>query len=444
LAERQHGTGDDAVRSEVIASPNNPDAWLRLGQTYNVRHAFTKAIQAFRRALELKPGYPEAMSALAVALTNTGNAKEAIPLARQATSLAPNDPRMHAALAFALAEQGEAAEALQEADQALGLDPTATFVLLVRSEVLRALGRMTEAYEAAKSAAEVDPDNPAILRLTARAALGANQYAAAETFARHTLEIDPTADQGHLLLGLALSQQRAFPAAERAFRAGLDLKPNEPDLLNGLAYVLVLQNRFQEAEPLARKAANLLQSWYVIGTLAVVAIGLGDTYKDQDLYSEARDLATRALQLVQMDIDPDEEAKLYLQRAYARARLGEVAGARQDFRIATQKARPLSNVGLAAGRNLRRLNSSRSQAQPPPDWLAHVVAVAAVALLIFASALIVSGLLDAAAYATIAIGSFAFVFVGYSLPSITRLRVGVVELERTAGPLPIPHMELIP
>jgi hypothetical protein len=71
------------------------------------------------------------------------------------------------------------------------------------------------------------------------------------------------------------------------------------------------------------------------------------------------------------------------------------------------------------------------------------VAAAAAALLIFASVLIVSDLLDPAAYATIAIGCFAFVFVGYSLPSITRLKVGVIELERIAGPLPIPHMELI-
>lgn len=441
---RLNGSALKAALEEVKRDSKNPDAWLRLGSAYQALRQFDDSIKAFRQAVELRPDYPAAIAALAVALTNAGRSGEALPLAREAVKQSPDDARMHAVLAFALVEQGLTQEALSEADRALELGPAEAFVQVVRSEALRSLGRVDEAFEAAKAAADQHGDDPSVLRLLARAALNAKQFGAAEDAARRLLALDVAADQGYLLLGLALSQQNAFRDAENAFRKGLEFKPDEPELLNGLGYVLALQSRYQEAEPLVRKAASLKQSWYILGTLAVVLIGLADAYKDKELFAEARDVLNNAVQLTLSDTaDQDEEAKLYLQRGYANARIGNVEAAKHDFRTATSKARPMSGVGLAAGRNLRRLNTSPWLTPSPPGWLPHGVAVCATVLLVFSSVLIAIGKLDSGAYAAIAGATFIVVFAGYSLPSVTRLKLGVVELERVAGPLALPHLEIV-
>lgn len=83
--------------------------------------------------------------------------------------------------------------------------------------------------------------------------------------------------------------------------------------------------------------------------------------------------------------NPDEEGRLYLQRGCAHARLGDSAPARNDFRAAISKTQPLSEVSLAAGRNLRRIEQRSWEGKPVPGWLPHVILFSAAWLVLFAS-----------------------------------------------------------
>jgi len=132
---------------------------------------------------------------------------------------------------------------------------------------------------------------------------------------------------------------------------------------------------------------------------------------------------------------------LYLQRGYAEAQLGETGAAKRDFRIAASRAAPMSDVGLASGRNLRRVAASSWEARTLPRWLPHVILIAAAWLLLTATILITRGILDSTGYAAIALSCCVVVIAAYALPSITRLKLGVAELERTAAPLPVPPLE---
>src|SRR5258708_25562681 len=432
----------DEAEARVKANPDNPDDWLRLGQAYNSLGRLSEAADAFRKAVELRPDYANAIAALAIALINAGQAADALTLAREAVRLAPNEANVHSVLSFALNNLRRFTEALQEADSALRLNLDDRLAHVLRSDALASLGRGTEAVDSARLALEKYPNDPGVVTVLAKAALVAKQYSEAEAAAKRLLALRPSSTEGLQILGLALAQQGAFRDAEASFRRGLELVGDEAELLNGLAYTLAKQGRYPEAAPAARRSVSLKDSWHALGTLAAILAGLGDAYKDKELYAEARDVASRAIRIVVPgQTDPDEEGRLYLHRGYSEARMGESGSAKGDFRIAVLQARPLSDVSLAAGRNLSRLASSSWEAQPAPRWLAHVILVAAAWLLLTAPVLITRGILDSAGYAVISPASFVVLLAAYSLPSLTRLKVGVVEFERTAAPLPIPPLE---
>jgi Flp pilus assembly protein TadD len=59
------------------------------------------------------------------------------------------------------------------------------------------------------------------------------------------------------------------PAAEAAFRKALEHDGDAADALNNLAWLLFEEKRFEEAEPLARKAASVVapDPWMRLDTL---------------------------------------------------------------------------------------------------------------------------------------------------------------------------------
>ncbi len=98
-----------------------------LGRAGLLAKDFAEAVRQFERALELHPGYPEAMNALAVTWARQGNLERAVELGRDLADAVPDFAPAHYNLAWWLAEQGETAEAKAHYKAAqqlgLGMDP---------------------------------------------------------------------------------------------------------------------------------------------------------------------------------------------------------------------------------------------------------------------------------------------------------------------------------
>jgi cytochrome c-type biogenesis protein CcmH/NrfG len=81
----------EAIRKLVAISPEEAGGWDQLGQSLYKAGQYDEAIQAFRKALELKPGVAEVIASLGVALKTKGEMTE---YEKMVQSLATVNPKM--------------------------------------------------------------------------------------------------------------------------------------------------------------------------------------------------------------------------------------------------------------------------------------------------------------------------------------------------------------
>lgn len=103
------------------------------------------------------------------------------------------------------------------------------------------------------------------------------KYALAATTYREILQRDPGSVLAWTNLGNAEMQLGRPLPAEEAFRKALELDPDSADTLNNLAWMLYEQKRYEEAEPLARRAAltEAPDAWTRLDTLARILAARG-------------------------------------------------------------------------------------------------------------------------------------------------------------------------
>lgn len=110
------GNLDEALhhaREAVRLAPRHAEGWFNMGAA--LRRAACEgrlpdageAVSAFRRAVELRPGWPEAHSELGKALSDCGRSEEAIPCFEKAIELRPDHADAHWNLSLALLHAGE-------------------------------------------------------------------------------------------------------------------------------------------------------------------------------------------------------------------------------------------------------------------------------------------------------------------------------------------------
>jgi serine/threonine protein kinase/TolA-binding protein len=111
-AQGRHAEAEAAFRDAIRLRPGYPEAYTGLGNALFSQGRHPEATAAFRQALSLRPDYPEAHTNLGIALAAQGRHAEAEAAFRAALSLRPDDPEALCNLGHALREQGRFAEAL--------------------------------------------------------------------------------------------------------------------------------------------------------------------------------------------------------------------------------------------------------------------------------------------------------------------------------------------
>jgi len=83
---------DEAIRELSAAAGNDPEAWFLLGNAYYYRDDYSKAADAYRKAISLKPDHLEAIEALAIIYPDGGvSREEALRLWKRALEMEKRD-----------------------------------------------------------------------------------------------------------------------------------------------------------------------------------------------------------------------------------------------------------------------------------------------------------------------------------------------------------------
>ena len=200
--DKESDEGLHALERVVAQDPKVIDAWFMLGNEYYRRRQFGRAIDQFKRALELKPDYDLVVINMANAYRALGRDQEAMVGYRRFMELDPKNAQIRYEAAQILIDGGRLEEARQELTQALALEPklaaarNALGVLALRRGDLAGAEREIRAAIAEKAdvrlahfnlalLAEQQGDLPrAIAEYQQEIALHANSYKAAFNLGR--------------------------------------------------------------------------------------------------------------------------------------------------------------------------------------------------------------------------------------------------------------------
>jgi len=83
------------LQQQVWQNPEDPAAYLNLGKGYARQQQYTKAIEAYRKALALEPDLDEAHAALGAAYFNQKNYSAALTYLKKRVDLSPDDSLRH-------------------------------------------------------------------------------------------------------------------------------------------------------------------------------------------------------------------------------------------------------------------------------------------------------------------------------------------------------------
>jgi tetratricopeptide (TPR) repeat protein len=116
-----------AASRALALGPNLPEAYLAQGNVYNpVQANFARAIEAYRKGLEINPAHPELLGAIGLAEQGMGNADAALDYMRRGLALDPRSLlyiRRLARLLTYLRRYDESAELIAQARALSPADP---------------------------------------------------------------------------------------------------------------------------------------------------------------------------------------------------------------------------------------------------------------------------------------------------------------------------------
>jgi tetratricopeptide (TPR) repeat protein len=217
-----------------------------------------QAIQAYRRAVALKPDYAAAYHNLGVLLRDQGQFAAAAAALREALRYAPEQALTHRALGMGLRRLWEFDAAEEHLRQALELLPDDVTTATALAELLEKRGRFDEAWQCLQSLVEQRTRDPLALKIYANLSHRIGRQRDARDLLEAALAVDTLSsdDRGslHFALGKLLDKQHHYETAFEHFQRGNALSPHVFDPDAHSRYVDALISNFSEHAPDAPRA----------------------------------------------------------------------------------------------------------------------------------------------------------------------------------------------
>ncbi|AOJ30153.1 tetratricopeptide repeat protein [Burkholderia metallica] len=350
---RESGRLDDAIvhyRRAVALRPDFPEAHNNLGNALRDAREPTAAMESCARAIELRPGYAQAYNNLGNALRDLGEHEAAAASYAKAVAHQPQYADAYCNLGNALHAQEKFDDAADAYRRAIALQPGFRVAHQGLSETLRAAGDLRGAVDHAREG--LDPGDADAHCVLARLLQRIGDFDKALELLEQAVAIDPAHAQAWAWLGDLRNQQGEYGEAVQACRHAIELDPELADAYNFLGYAYHNLNRLAAAELSYRHAIDLNPDDADAHQNLAAALFRLEKFDEAMKHTEiARELGIDPLKL-QMTLGDILWAK------------GDLAGALDAFRTAIRY-----DLHRAYSRML--FNMSSSPAFEPQEWVAE-------------------------------------------------------------------------
>lgn len=317
---------DDVTLWEDVVkkSPHKPRAYNGLGSAYMDQERLEEAVEAFKTALTLKPGFVRARYNLGRVHIKQGRFQEAIQEFKTALILNPRYAHVYYDLANAYKELGRLEDADRAYKTALTLKPDLAEGYNNLGVVYYEQGRLSEASVAFEKAVQLKPDYEKAFYNLANVYKDLGRLEEAIQAYKNALTLNPDYADAHYNLGSAYIRLGRLEEAVQAYKATLTLKPDLAEAYNNLGAAYYQQGKLSEATVAFEKAVQLKPDYVRAHD------NLGNVYLDLGRLKEA----IQEYQIV-LSQHPDlAETHYNLGNAYRR--IGRIQEAIDEFQRALQ------------------------------------------------------------------------------------------------------------
>lgn len=300
------------------AKAPDPDAhqlYLEARYYWNVRthEALEQAIELYRKALAIDPGYARAEAGIAQCygvmaangLAGREAAVEGKRAAEKAIAMDPTESDAYAALGL-IRSVGDWDFRGAEASfrQAIALNPSDASAWQWRAHNLLWQGRFDEAREAIQKANDLDSLSLVILSNQAEFAYYMRNFDEALRLYDRVLAVDPGFISANIERGMTLEHLRKYQESLASYQKALNPTKEEASPLVGMAQTYAHMGRAAEARRILSDFETGNSPLHVnLFQLAAIHAALGETSRAMDLLEEA--YARRESFLIQIKVHPD-------------------------------------------------------------------------------------------------------------------------------------------
>lgn len=252
---------------------NSVKVILRAHPDYSAKRSFEEGLIArdrgeterartfFRRALEIRPDYAEALSAWASLEGDLGSLEEARKLYRDSLEKNPKNSMAYVNWAMLEDRHGSPGEARKLYEMGSKIDPGNAVLWRSWATMERRLGNFPKAREFYKNAAKLVPDDSISWQAWGQLEIRCKDYDEAERILTRAADYatdDYTKAWIYSDLAFAISNlRRPASEVERYYRISLRLNPNSAQTNHAFSEFLRGLHRYDEAEQYRRRAATL-------------------------------------------------------------------------------------------------------------------------------------------------------------------------------------------
>jgi tetratricopeptide (TPR) repeat protein len=155
MATRNTNSAEKAFEALAFRYPETPNVHYAFG-VFLLQEKPDRAIDEFKRELELQPQHPWSLMQLAYEYLKRGEAQHALPFARQAVEAAPKAFPARKALGQALLETGDVEGAIRELETGIELAPESPGLHFTVARAYQRAGRQDDAARARNEFTRLD------------------------------------------------------------------------------------------------------------------------------------------------------------------------------------------------------------------------------------------------------------------------------------------------
>lgn len=229
VALQNEGMPDTALehyRKALSLRPQYPEAHYNLGTALQALARPNDAMAHFQEAVRLRPGMTSAAKALGHLLRGYGHSDKAIAACQDALRYQPDDPELYVQLAVLFMDIGRQQEAEDNIRAALELRPGDPGICAMMAQVLEQKGDFEGAYAVLRPSLDNGEDNASVALAYATLAKHIDQRDQAAKFLEHALRGNKTIEERkrlHFALGKLYDEAKEYDQAFRHYHSANEL-----------------------------------------------------------------------------------------------------------------------------------------------------------------------------------------------------------------------------